>query len=558
MKPRGWQVKELDKFNKHSDKAYLMEATPGAGKTIFSGFCAKSLADDGIIDFTVCVVPTTALKGDDEAGFLGDFNKVGVQVTTVLKDGKDMPKEFAGGVVTYAQLPNIVETFKIWARKGVRLFFIFDEIHHASDNKWGIATEQCGEIATRILAMTGTLFRGDKKKIAFVQYGKDDLAIPDGKYKYRTAVSQSVCRPVLFLSDTGTAEYIYGEAEEKVEISEANDDQIGKVQSVIFSKDAEWLDTVLAKADETLEEYRYSAPNAGGIVICRPGVDENDDRHLFEIAKAVEKLTGDSPTVITHDDPDANSKIERFRKSRDKWIVSVRKISEGVDIKRLRVMVMATYPSTELLFRQLVGRVVRVVDPQANEDATIYMAKFKKLVEFASRIQDEAEAGLSDKRDASEQGERSDGAVDFVPIGSTHEDGGGISSMGDQYAACEIEFAERLKRDDRQLSNVPITSIAYLMRKTGVEIPETTSHQEPLALRKKRKRGELNTLVRKTAILLGDKKGGKPEFSYIWRTLNKNLGVKNIDDLIDNHPIEKIDSAIDIVKSLFHGVCNVA
>ena len=398
MKPRGWQEEAFEKFIASDGKSFLVEATPGAGKTIFSAFCADYLLKNGACDFVVCVVPTTALKGDELAGFLGDYNKVGPQITTVLRDKKPAPREFSGGVVTYSQLPNIVGTFETWRRQGKRLFFVFDEIHHASEsNVWGSATERCGAIAERILAMTGTPFRGDGQRISFVRYNGSGEVVADYAYAYRQAVADDVCRPVLFVHDDGTASYIFEEKEE-VEISKARDDQVGKVQGTIFRRGSEFLTGVLSKADAKLDEYRLTAPSAGGIIICRPGINDDDDRHVLEVAKALQELTGEVPTVITHDDKDANAKIDRFRRSQDRWIVSVRKVSEGVDIKRLRVMVLATHPGTELLFRQLVGRVVRVIDKTANEDSTVYMAKFPRLVEFASRIEDEAQQGLKLKK----------------------------------------------------------------------------------------------------------------------------------------------------------------
>jgi hypothetical protein len=60
----------------------------------------------------------------------------------------------------------------------------------------------------------------------------------------------------------------------------------------------------------------------------------------------------------------------------------------GVDIKRLRVLVMAMRPTTELLFRQLVGRIVRVQDPKADprERATAFIAKFHGLRRIPTKL----------------------------------------------------------------------------------------------------------------------------------------------------------------------------
>jgi superfamily II DNA or RNA helicase len=550
--PRGWQVEAIDRFTQSRGLCFLLEATPGAGKTIYSGLCAQHLLDNEMVDFVVCVVPTTALKGDASAGFLGDFHKAGVEITTVLKEGRAAPKQFSGAVITYAQLPNMTTTFETWARNGLRLFFIFDEIHHATEqNTWGSAAESCGRIATKILGMTGTPFRGDGRQISFVRYdgGK---AVADFAYAYKQAVAEDVCRRVLFIHDDGVAEYILDEQEQSVMISAAEEEQVAKVSSVIFRRDAEWLNTVLAKADEKLDEYRIADVNAGGLVICRPGTSDDDDRHLEQVAKSLREITGTDPVIVKHDDPDANAKIERFRKSQDRWIVAVRKISEGVDIKRLRVLVLASYPGTELLFRQVVGRVVRVEDPSASEDATVYMAKFPRLVEFANRISEEADAGmkLKKERKPGERGEQQ-ASSNFTAIGSTHEDGGGVSSLGEQFAALEINFAEVFKRGDRQLSNVSVAAIAHILRKAGVQPEPDSGAGMPLHVQKMQKRKTYNTLARRVAIKMNS---DKPDFKLVHSRVFAAIGVNSVDDLFDNHDIAKIDAAIGLLESILKQV----
>ena len=538
IKPRGWQVGAFRKFT-GAKEPFLVEATPGAGKTIFSALCAKHLLDTEAVNFVVIVVPTTALKGDKDAGFLGDWNKVGVQICTVLKDGHGRPKEYAGAVVTYQQLNNLVSTFKVWVSNGARLMFVFDEVHHASEaNVWGQAVDACGDMASRVLAMTGTPFRGDGARISFVHYDNEGTAQADHKYGYLEAVKDRVCRPVQFMTDDGLAQYVINEIEEEVRLSEANDANVGPASAAIFKADSEWLRRVIEKADARLDEYRVFDHNAGGIVICRPGTDDNDDRHLHQVAKLLRQVTGDAPEIITHDDVDANSKIERFRMGETKWICSVRKISEGVDIKRLRVMVMANRPGTELLFRQLVGRVVRVEDSTAYEDATVFLAKFPQLVKWAGQISEEAEGGLKEQRERSEtDGDVERGETTFIPLGGTHEDGGGVSEYGEAFNRAEIDFAEHWKRGDPQLVNVPLTAIAHLVRKMGVSVPEEQPAQEPLAVQKKRVRSSINNKARNLAYR---KNSETPDFAAVWRLVFTHTGAKSLDDLCDNHSIDKM------------------
>ena len=318
---RAWQKNALSKFVEHQPLCFLLEATPGAGKTIFSALCAAKLFESQDIDFALVVVPTTALKGDRDAGFLGDWHKAGIELTTVLKDGKGCPPEFNGGVATYQQLPNLASTIEQWAQNGVRLFVVFDEIHHVTEmNVWGSAAEKVARSAEKVLAMTGTPFRGDGRQISFVRY-EDDKAKPDHRYLYRQAITDQVCRPVQFMTDDGLAVFIHDEMEQEVRLSDAEtDSDLRDATKTIFRGDSNWLETVLEKADAKLDEYRTWDIDAGGLVICRPGLDDNDDRHLRQVAKLVRKVTGEDPEIICHEDPDANAKIERYRKNSKRWI----------------------------------------------------------------------------------------------------------------------------------------------------------------------------------------------------------------------------------------------
>lgn len=556
IKPRGWQVDALDKFLASNNKSFLVEATPGAGKTIFSGLCAKQLIDDGTASFIVIVVPTTALKGDSDAGFLGDWNKVGIDITTVLKAGKNAPRDFHGAVVTYQQLPSLSSTFEVWERNGERVFFVFDEVHHASEsNVWGSAAETCGRVAARILCMSGTPFRGDGRRISYVRYDSDDRAIPDASYSYRQAVRDNVCREVLFAHDDGVAEYVLKGELNETQISQANKENVGAVAATIFRKDSNWLETVITKADARLDDYRIADIDAGGIVICRPGIDDDDDRHLFQVADMVAKVTGEKPIVVTHEDPDANAKIEAFRKSSTRWICAVRKISEGVDIKRLRVMVMATKPGTELLFRQMVGRVVRVDDPKKRQDSTVYMARFPQLKEWADSIESEAKAGLRDEeKSRGESQEKERGVSDFAPIGSTHEDGGAVSSFGEQFSPQEIMRAEEVKRGDVQLSDISVATLAHVLRKLGDVTPEDFAGK-PKHERKRELRQEINNLVRRVAFQLNP---DKPDFAAVWNAVHRQFQVRGIDDLMDNHGIDRMEQVKEFLKRVVAGGLHAA
>jgi superfamily II DNA or RNA helicase len=536
MKPRKWQIAAKAKFEVNKTKSFLLDVTPGAGKTMFAAMCAELLFEQRRIDFVVSVVPNTAIKGDKDAGFLGDWNAAGIQITTVLKDGKDRPMEYRGAVITYSQLPNMIATFNTWVHNGVRLFAIFDEIHHASDNVWGAATEELGRIAVNILSMTGTCFRSDGHRISFVEYDANDLAVPDYRYGYRQAVTDRICRKVDFITDDSLTEFELDKEEYSVRVSEAKlIDDVRGATATLFRADHDYLRRVLEKASDCLEQYRSWDRDAGGLIVCRSGKDDNDNRHLNHVAQLIRDTLGEEPEVISYDDKDANAKIERFRKSDQRWICAVRKISEGVDIKRLRVEVMATRPTSELLFRQLVGRVVRVDDDKRPGDATVFLARFPQLVAWASTIAEEAKAGLADQRPDGNGGNKPGEPRSFSSRAATHEDGGAISDFGEEFAADEINAAERLRGDDPQLADVSITILAHLQRKLGVVVEPMIAPKQPLQIEKKKVRVALVKKQRRLAIQRNPK---IPDFGKVWREIGDTFGPYNADDLTDNYSIE--------------------
>jgi hypothetical protein len=120
-----------------------------------------------------------------------------------------------------------------------------------------------------------------------------------------------------------------------------------------LSVEGEWLPAVLARAHAKLGEVRASHPAAGGVVIAM------DQDHARGIAAIMRQRLGVTPVVAVSEDPGASARIAAFGEGTEPWIVAVRMLSEGVDIPRLRVGVFATTTTTELFFRQAVGRLVR-------------------------------------------------------------------------------------------------------------------------------------------------------------------------------------------------------
>ena len=115
-----------------------------------------------------------------------------------------------------------------------------------------------------------------------------------------------------------------------------------------------------------MTELRHRMPEAGGLIIA-------PDIEMAEyMAKVLKLIEGEAPVIVHTQKANNGSKISAFRNNPNKrWIVSVAMISEGVDIRRLRVLVYLPKALTELALRQAIGRVVRSNGP--DDDTRAYV-----------------------------------------------------------------------------------------------------------------------------------------------------------------------------------------
>ena len=156
-----------------------------------------------------------------------------------------------------------------------------------------------------------------------------------------------------------------------------------------LSLEGEWLPTVLRTAHARLTEVRREQPDAGGLVIA------TDQEHARGIAALLadalrRRRRASSPPTTRRRRPGS----PRSPRARDPWLVAVRMVSEGVDIPRLRVGVYATTTTTELFFRQAVGRFVRWTRGVPRQRAWLFIPDDPRLRLHAARVAEQRRHSL--------------------------------------------------------------------------------------------------------------------------------------------------------------------
>jgi superfamily II DNA or RNA helicase len=400
---RPWQKAALDAYVERGKDDFLTVATPGAGKTTFALTAARHVLAERPWSRLIVVAPTAHLKVQWAAA-AARFD-LHLDPAWSAADGR-LPSDMHGIVTTYQQVASNAEVLR---RVSLDAFVIFDEIHHAADDRaWGDSVRHAFEQSARRLAISGTPFRSDTSAIPFVNYVLDE-AVPDYEYGYGEALADGrVVRPVYFPRTGGHMEWT---APDGSLLAASFDDELDQTRAsqrlrTALSIEGEWLPSVLREATARLDALREIQPDAGGLVIA------SDQEHARGIAGLLRSRFGQQVSVVLSDDPDSSDRIAAFAAGAAPWLVAVRMVSEGVDIPRLRVGVYATTTTTELFFRQAVGRFVRWTPGIRNQKAFLFIPDDPRLRARAFQIADARRHSL--RKREQEREERDPAAFDVA------------------------------------------------------------------------------------------------------------------------------------------------
>ncbi|OUS23822.1 DEAD/DEAH box helicase [Gammaproteobacteria bacterium 45_16_T64] len=377
MKLRQWQAECIDKAleqYRSGNTHFMCLATPGAGKTMMASLLAKKLLEKGDIDLVVCLSPSVIVSED----FKSELK---------LQTGKRLDGKLgsSGCSLTYQAMLSLGNDF--WTLLSeFRVFVIFDEIHHCAGNgaqnanAWGerIISQIQGKAAFT-LALTGTPWRSDSIPIVLARYCESRYIHCDYSYGLSQAITDGVCRtPRLTLIDNdqivfrqGNERCFYSSFSELLEQADCSYQNLVENEALVIY--------MIGKANQKLNQLRKQIPDAGGLIVATSVAHARQIHHLLEAQ------FNEVADIATYLEDDAISIIQNYKNSSKKWIISVGMISEGTNLPRLRVCCHLTRVKTELHFRQMLGRILRVNGPVAGE-GFLYMPAEPTLTEFAHRV----------------------------------------------------------------------------------------------------------------------------------------------------------------------------
>ncbi|RLC82108.1 MAG: ATP-dependent helicase [Chloroflexi bacterium] len=528
---RRWQAEAFRTFLSGAEN-FLAVATPGAGKTIFALRAIHHLLLEKVIERVVVVVPTDNLRGQ---WMQAAASNAGVQLDSGWTNGPaPETNDYHGAVVTYQQVGSNPQASRRHCAAR-RTLVVFDEIHHVGDaNTWGGAVQSAFGPAIRRLGLSGTPFRTDGEPIPFIRYDEDGRSVPDYVYGYGDALADGVCRPVLFSSYDGEMEWSL----DGVTVNKTFKDTLDAKSRVHRLRTAldpggEWLDRVVRDADRKLLALRGNGHSAaGGLIIAI------DQEHARAIARLLERLTYQTPTVVISDEPRASAQINEFKRGHQRWIIAVRMISEGVDIPRLRVGIYATNVRSELFFRQAVGRFIRMqAELKGDQSAYLYIPREDVLLSLAQKIKQEVAHKLRDKVERGERGEREPTQSElplFTPLSSAAQ-ADDVVYDASLFSQTELARAQTLKLLAGLPAGVDDALIAAVIRayeaqkgvgiRAGITAAARAAKPAPVANPIREEIGDKRRLVSKLVNRLHYEGDGQHHQREIFAALSRHDGV---------------------------------
>ena len=512
--PRFWQVEAFEKLIAELNRLRLINVTPAAGKTMFGVIYGAYLLKTRHVDKIVVIVPTTGLL----QSWVEEFGRAGIHLDPSFNKTYGVGADFGGVASTYA---SVFVTPHVFARYfPSRTLVIFDEIHHLADeNGWGQqSTYAFNKDTNYFLGTTGTAFRASgTETISFARYDVNGDLVADFNYGYAKAIADGIVRQVYFPTwDALLAEYIRnGKRFEATFDPSLPDGVINDALRCFIDRDSQSLREMIIEANTKLQSplLRGGGDRAAGGIFFG-----NRCEDLDVIQKNIFNKLGVRSLVVHSgegcEDPDGD--IERFRKDPSyEWILCVRKVSEGINLKRLRVGVHGSTWTAALSFRQMIGRIIRRTS-ETDIDAFYYVPKHPELIKHAMQIYTEIlhakeieKERETKKRDVAEPFNKSY----FIPIDALGEESDHIVA-GDSIYIGEIAYASSVVQKADMASEVSEHALARLLKAAGsLQTIQKAAPTQTISVRQQKddKSNKISKMMRRAAMILVDK-GRYPNF----------------------------------------------
>lgn len=471
--------------------------TPGGGKSALPLIAAKILIDAGLADALCWIVPRSALQVQAEENFMEQAWRDALGHNSAIRastNDENPCRGYQGFVTTYQALGIDHERTATREFKRRRYILFLDEFHHCEvDGQWHGAIHELFSLAHFRIMVTGTLERGNGKRIAWVPYRADRQddetveSVPDldAPYSHQRAVIRYTRADALAERAILPIHFFFNDAQVKFMKMNGAPRGYDSLHGIAKKDQAAALGTALATgyANELLElavghwkKYLTVNPTAKLLVVTSQ--IENAEKAVAYLKSNWREYN--IMIATSHNPEQAELAIRQFKHGSARILVTIAMAYEGLDVPEISHIACLTHIRSTPWIEQMLARAVRVnrrpgAGPYESQIAYVFAPKDDLFMEVVKKIEDEQapvireQAGqvqldLFEEDDPDTCGEGTGAMPAFIPLGS------------------------RLTMSTSRYNGPPVTPVA---------ITETPSDRE------KRIKGEIETHVRRFARGIG-------------------------------------------------------
>ena len=422
-----------------STKNIIVKATPGSGKSTIPIIAGK-LISAGLADKICWICPRMTLQDQAERNFLDPFfrkmfgHHQQIRSSTNEWNGS---RGTEGMVTTYQALGVDTRQTVLDEFRRRRYILILDEYHHAEENgEWTKALLPLYEHAAFRVLMTGTLSRGDKKRIAFtpyVQAGESFLPNLEGdhetvviEYGRRDALDDHAIIPLNFIFTDGNAKWETKSGKLK-ESPLSTYDSRNANHALYTALHTEYALELLSTAVRHWQKHKQTANPYAQLLVVSAGIERA--KEYTEYLKGL----GVSARIATSDDgPEAVKAIKEFKAGKFGVIVTCQMAYEGMDCPSISHEAVLTRIRTAEWIEQCVCRANRIDPhggPYENQQGFIFAPHDQTLLEIVEKIKADQTAPAIEAWKGNGNGRAKAGETDLFRMRVTP---GGITPISSQ------------------------------------------------------------------------------------------------------------------------------
>lgn len=374
--------------------------TPGAGKSTIP-IQACELIKAGLADAVLWVVPRSALQNQGERGFIDPFFMSLFNHDFQIRESTnefDPCRGTNGFVTTYQAIGVDTKNTVLNEVKSKRYIIILDEFHHLEkEGVWHTAIDEIVMAGHFLIKMTGTLGRGDKKEIAYIDYKNkmphfkccDDESLI--VYSRVDALKEKAILPIEFHLSDGEFEWAKknGEHASVKSFKQAFTPQ-QKSEALFTAINSEFSAELLRSCVLSWQALKKRNGNAKLLIVTADYKLAKDAVFMLNRGGGIQ-----AEIATSHESKNAIKSINRFKNGLCDCLVTIAMAYEGLDVPGITHICVLTNIRSREWIEQMLARGVRIdKNPSAGryEDQKCYAfapmdRQFKKVVDMIRKQQ---------------------------------------------------------------------------------------------------------------------------------------------------------------------------